>query len=81
VNLAALYNNPEEQDHHEAWVSQYENDLRQKDKGAYVNFLGAVDKKQIRAAYPNGTWERLRKLKAKYDPGNLFRLNQNIPPA
>lgn len=80
VNLAALYTNPEEKDHHEAWVSKYEEDLRQSDKGAYVNFLGAVDKKQVRAAYPGDTWKKLSEIKKKYDPKNLFRLNQNIPP-
>jgi len=80
ANLAALYANPEEKDHHEAWVSKYESDLRQKDKGAYVNFLGAVDKEQVRAAYPGDTWEKLSEIKKKYDPTNLFRLNQNIPP-
>ncbi len=80
ANLAALYNNPEEKDHHEAWVSQYESDLRQSDKGAYVNFLGAVDQAQVRAAYPGSVWKRLGEIKKKYDPTNLFRLNQNIPP-
>jgi len=80
VNLAALYTNPEEKDHHEAWVSKYEKDLRQSDKGAYVNFLGAVDKKQVRAAYPGDTWKKLSEIKKKYDPTNLFRMNQNIPP-
>ena len=80
ANLAALYNNPEEKDHHEAWISKYEKNLRQSDKGAYVNFLGDVNKKQVRAAYPGSTWDRLRQVKAKYDPTNLFCLNQNIPP-
>ncbi|MBN8582046.1 MAG: FAD-binding oxidoreductase [Anaerolineae bacterium] len=80
ANLAALYTNPEEKDHHEAWVSKYEKDLRQSDKGAYVNFLGAVDKKQVRTAYPGGTWKKLSEIKKKYDPTNLFHLNQNIPP-
>ena len=34
-----------------------------------------------RAAYPGATWDRLRDVKAKYDPENLFHNNQNIPPA
>ncbi len=81
ANLAALYDKPEDKDHHENWVSQYEAKLRQSDKGAYVNFLGEVDKKQVRAAYPGSTWKRLQEIKSRYDPDNLFRLNQNIPPA
>lgn len=80
ANLAALYNNPEEKDHHETWISKYEKKLRQSDKGAYVNFLGEVDQKQVRAAYPGDSWKRLGQIKKKYDPTNLFRLNQNIPP-
>ena len=34
----------------------------------------------MRAAYPGATWERLTAVKAAYDPDNVFRLNQNIPP-
>jgi len=81
VNLAALYENPAEKATHEEWVANFADAIRQSDEGVYVNFLGDEGEAQIRAAYPNGTWERLRKVKAKYDPGNLFRLNQNIPPA
>lgn len=33
------------------------------------------------AAYPGPTWDRLAAIKRRYDPTNLFRLNQNIPPA
>ena len=36
---------------------------------------------RIRAAYPGKTWDRLAEIKARYDPTNLFRLNQNVPPA
>jgi FAD/FMN-containing dehydrogenase len=36
---------------------------------------------RVRAAYPGATWNRLADVKAAYDPENLFRLNQNIPPA
>jgi FAD/FMN-containing dehydrogenase len=46
---------------------------------SYVNYLAADEADRVRFAYgPN--WERLVKLKARYDPDNLFRLNQNIDP-
>ena len=35
----------------------------------------------VREAYPGATWERLTAIKRRYDPTNLFHLNQNIPPA
>ena len=80
VNLAALYENPDEKEIHEAWVTEFAAALRQSDNGAYVNFLADVDEAQVRAAYPNGAWERLAAIKAHYDPENFFHLNQNIPP-
>jgi len=51
------------------------------DTGAYVNFVAEEGPKRVRAAYPGATWDRLAAVKATYDPGNLFRRNQNIPPA
>ena len=80
ANLAALYEKPDEKDIHEAWVTEFFSSLQQSDKGMYVNFVGAEGEAHIRAAYPNGTWERLSQIKAQYDPTNLFRLNQNISP-
>jgi FAD/FMN-containing dehydrogenase len=80
VNLAALYQDPIEKATHETWVADFAAAIRQSDSGVYVNFLGNEDEAQIRAAYPGGAWERLSQIKAKYDPANLFRLNQNIPP-
>jgi FAD/FMN-containing dehydrogenase len=81
ANLAALYEKPEEKEIHETWVADFAATLRQDDGGAYVNFLANVDQAQVRAAYPGGTWKRLADIKAKYDPANLFRLNQNVPPS
>lgn len=80
VNLAALYQNPDEKAIHETWVASFADAIRQSDRGVYVNFLGDVDQAQVRAAYPGSTWKRLQEIKSRYDPDNLFRLNQNIPP-
>jgi FAD/FMN-containing dehydrogenase len=81
VNLAAFYDGPEDRAVREAWVSDFAAALRQGDAGVYVNFLGAEGEARVRAAYPGATWDRLVAIKARYDPTNLFRLNQNIPPA
>lgn len=48
--------------------------------GAYVNLLMEEGQERVRATY-GANYERLRELKAKYDPHNLFRVNQNITPA
>ena len=81
VNVAAIYGNPDEAPVHEAWATETAAALRQTDTGAYVNFVGDEGEERIRAAYPGATWERLAALKRRYDPDNLFRLNQNISPA
>ncbi|WP_238194134.1 BBE domain-containing protein, partial [Methylobacterium frigidaeris] len=51
--------------------------------GALANFFGLddADPAVVRTAYPEPVHRRLTELKAVYDPGNLFRLNFNIPPA
>jgi FAD/FMN-containing dehydrogenase len=46
----------------------------------YVNYLGEEGEARVRAAYGD-KYERLVALKNKYDPTNLFRMNQNIPPS
>ncbi len=81
VNVAALYGNPAEATKHETWAIDFAAALRQGDFGAYVNFLGVDGKDRIHDAYPGATWDRLVAIKTKYDPANVFRLNQNIAPA
>ena len=49
-------------------------------EGGYVNFMSADDAARAPENYGR-TYERLRRVKATYDPDNLFHLNQNIAPA
>ena len=81
VALAAFYESPEQLSERQAWVEGFAAALQQSDEGAYVNFIGDEGQERVRAAYPGPTWDRLRALKRRYDPTNLFRLNQNVPPA
>jgi FAD/FMN-containing dehydrogenase len=81
VNIAAMYVDPAETDTHDAWVAGLADSLGGGEAGGYIGFLGDEDEGTVRAAYPGPNWERLRELKRRYDPDNLFRLNHNIRPA
>jgi FAD/FMN-containing dehydrogenase len=81
VNIAAMYMDPAERETHDTWVAGLADALGKDGAGGYVGFLGEEDEGTIRAAYPGPTWDRLREIKRRYDPDNLFRLNHNVPPA
>ncbi len=81
VALGAVYEHREEEAVHEDWVTSFAAALGQGDAGVYVNFLGDEGEGRVREAYPGSTWDRLAAIKGRYDPTNLFRLNQNITPA
>lgn len=81
VNVAALYQQPDQKAEQEVWVTNFAAALQQSDKGMYVNFVGDEGETGVQAAYPSATLKRLAAIKAKYDPENLFHLNQNILPA
>ena len=51
------------------------------ESSVYVNFLGDERLDRVREAYGETKFTRLRALKRRVDPDNVFRLNQNIPPA
>ena len=48
--------------------------------GAYVNFMMDEGQERVRATY-RGNYGRLAAIKRRYDPTNLFRVNQNVEPA
>jgi len=64
----------------QAWVAEFGQALRPYVNGAYVNVpnLGMADWEK---AYWGGNVKRLRRIKAKYDPHNVFQYEQSIPPA
>jgi hypothetical protein len=80
VNVAAIYQHAADKAIHETWANGFMTTLRQGEGAAYVNFLGDEGEARIHEAYPKATWDRLAATKHRYDPTNLFRLNQNIPP-
>lgn len=80
TNVAAFYG-PDDLAARAGWVDGTVGLLDQGNPGAYVNFVGAEGPERVRAAYPGATWDRLAAVKATYDPDNVFRRNQNIPPA
>jgi FAD/FMN-containing dehydrogenase len=81
VNIAAMYADAGEAEEHDAWVDSVVRVLGGVEAGRYVGFLGEEDQATVRAAYPGDAWDRLREIKRRYDPDNLFHLNHNIPPA
>jgi FAD/FMN-containing dehydrogenase len=71
---------PADRARRQVWADDLAAALRQDDHGAYVNFVADEGEAGVRAAYPGATWDRLVEIKRRYDPTNLFRHNQNIPP-
>jgi FAD/FMN-containing dehydrogenase len=83
LSFDTTWTDPADTDRCIGWTRAAWADMRRFGSGGlYLNFAGFGEEKEalVRAGY-GANYERLAKLKAKYDPGNLFRLNQNIKPA
>lgn len=65
------------------WVRSFWDALRPHamESGSYVNFMAEYEEERVRSAFGETKYDRLSKLKARYDPNNIFRLNPNIKPA
>lgn len=80
--LVSRWEDPADADRHIAWNRELSEAMRAYTSGrVYVNYLGVGEgPERVRAAYGPEKYERLVALKKKYDPANLFCMNQNIPP-
>jgi hypothetical protein len=65
---------------HSGWTNSLWQAIRPEGSGVYVNFLEREGADRVRDAYPPATYARLAAIKRRYDPQNVFRFNQNIPP-
>ncbi|MGH2426898.1 MAG: FAD-binding oxidoreductase [bacterium] len=78
--IAGMWPDPAQNEANIKWVRDYyQATAPHSEEGGYINFMAADDQDRIRANY-KGNYERLVKIKRKYDPSNLFHLNQNIRP-
>jgi FAD/FMN-containing dehydrogenase len=79
-NINAVTATAEGFDEEREWVRNFWSALEPYHTGAYVNFLMDEGEDRVREAYGPQKYNRLKALKRRYDPKNLFHLNQNIRP-
>jgi FAD/FMN-containing dehydrogenase len=82
LNALAVTHEPGEFEPHVEWAQElYAAMEPSATGGAYVNFLSAEGEERVKAAYGAEKFARLQTLKDRYDPTNLFHLNQNVAPS
>jgi FAD/FMN-containing dehydrogenase len=78
--IAGMWPDPADNDANIKWVRDYYDATAPlSEEGGYINFMSGDDQDRIRTNY-RGNYDRLVDVKRKYDPDNLFHLNQNIRP-
>lgn len=80
VAVMSHFGDPADEPRERAWVDALHAALAPVSIGVYSNFLEDEGDARVREAYPEATYRRLVDVKRRYDPSNLFRLNQNIRP-
>ncbi len=78
--IAGMWPDPADNEANIRWVREYyDATAPHSEEGGYVNFMADDDQGRVRANY-RGNYDRLVEVKRRYDPDNLFHLNQNIKP-
>ena len=82
VHPLLLWDDPADDDRVTAWGREFRNALRgHTSGGAYLNFTGDEGDARVRAQFGDASYERLARIKAAWDPANVFRGVGNVPPA
>ena len=81
-NIEGASPTPEGYEAERTWVREFWDAMRPyaTGSGSYVNFIAEVDEDRVRASYGAEKYERLARIKATYDPANVFHHNANITP-
>lgn len=80
LNIHTRWREATDDDRCVAWAKEFHDATRPFSQGVYVNFLSEEGKDRVREAYTAEVWDRLVEVKRRWDPENVFRMNQNIPP-
>jgi FAD/FMN-containing dehydrogenase len=79
--VLSLWSNPADDAQQKAWTKDAAEIMSSySDMVSYPNFLSADEAADTETAYSPGVYRRLRAVKDRYDPTNVFRINNNIPP-
>jgi len=79
--IAGMWPDPADNEANIHWVREYSDAIApHSEEGGYINFMAGDDQERVRANY-GANYERLSAVKRTYDPGNRFRINQNIEPS
>ncbi len=82
INILGLWTAEDDADQHINWVKNFSDDIKRYSTGnLYLNFLADTGEDKVKAVYGEDKYVKLVQLKNKYDPENLFHLNQNIKPS
>ncbi len=81
LNIHTRWRHAEDDSRCIGWARDFHEATKPYSQGVYVNFLSEEGSARVKDAYTRDVWDRLVKVKNKWDPANLFRMNQNITPS